>query len=66
VVYEPIPDQGLIALAHDPIEGLMDSMIMVTPVSNPGLLQGLRRGDHVRFTLQIVDNELVVTEIRRI
>lgn len=45
--------QGRITLAHDPIPELnWSAMTMPFTVSSPALLQGLKEGEQVRFTLE--------------
>jgi len=57
--------QGKITLRHGPLTNLgMPPMTMVFTVTNPGLLQGLKAGDRVRFTADRIDGTFVVTALQ--
>ncbi len=43
---------GWVLIHHAPIEGFMDAMTMFFQVSDPALLEGVKAGDGVRFTLR--------------
>jgi len=56
--------QGKLTLRHGPIENLdMPGMTMVFKVSDPGLLEGLKVGDKIRFTAESHQGALTVTAI---
>jgi FtsP/CotA-like multicopper oxidase with cupredoxin domain/Cu/Ag efflux protein CusF len=45
------PRQSMIVVDHEEIPGYMAAMIMGYPVQSAGLLQGLKAGDRIRFTI---------------
>lgn len=59
-------EQNKITLRHGPLKALdMPAMTMVFVVSEPRLLDGLKVGDNVRFTVQQnADGSFVVTQIQ--
>jgi Cu/Ag efflux protein CusF len=57
-------DQGRITLRHGPIATLdMPGMTMVFQVAQPQMLEGLKEGDHVRFSADRVGGALTVTSM---
>jgi Cu/Ag efflux protein CusF len=51
-VLATLPEQGLIVIDHNPIEGpgfFMGRMEMPFSVADPALLNGLKAGDRIRF-----------------
>jgi Cu(I)/Ag(I) efflux system periplasmic protein CusF len=59
--------QGKITLRHGPLENLdMPAMTMVFTVADKQLLQGLKAGDHVRFTAESRNGTLVVTALQAV
>ncbi len=60
------PSEGMIALDHQEIPGLMPPMRMAFRVASPGLLKELKRGDRVQFTLKAEGSATVLTEITKI
>ena len=52
-----------ITLKHEEIIGLMPAMTMEFPVTSPELLNGVRQGDTVRFTLVPQGGDFVVERI---
>lgn len=54
-----------ITLKHEEIKGLMPAMTMEFPVGLPKLLDGVRQGDRVRFTLRPQGAEFVVENIAK-
>ena len=46
-----VPESSEIVLAHDEIKGFMDPMTMGYKVSSPALLNAVKPGDRVRFTI---------------
>lgn len=52
-----------ITLLHEAIQGLMPAMTMDYDVESPGLLEGLKSGDRVRFRLSPRGIDFVVVEI---
>lgn len=55
--------QGVVWLTHETIPGLMEGMTMPFPAADGAVLDGLRPGDPVRFTLRREDGRLVVVAI---
>lgn len=65
VVRAVLPDMNVIVLTHENIPGYMGPMTMGFRVHDPQLYRGLDIGDPVRFTLQGVAPNLVITAIVR-
>lgn len=57
-----VPSSGQIVLAHGPIKGFMDAMTMGYRVESPVLLEGLKQGDKVRFTIDIEKKSIIKIE----
>lgn len=58
--------QGKITLRHGPIKKFdMDSMTMVFRVKDPGLLEGLKPGDKVRFEADRVEGRITIVRIEK-
>jgi len=56
-----------VTIAHNDIPGVMDAMTMSYPVENPALLQGVKAGDSVIFTLKEPEvGEYVISAISSI
>lgn len=55
----------MITLKHEEIKGLMPAMTMEFPVRSPELLDGVRQGDNVRFTLRPQGADFVVEKIAK-
>jgi Cu/Ag efflux protein CusF len=51
VVIETAPQSGLLTVDHNDIPGFMAAMQMGYNVANPGLLKGIKPGDHIRFKI---------------
>ena len=55
-----------ILLKHGPIDNMgMGPMTMQFGVANAKLLKTIRKGDHVRFAVEQVNGQMVVTRIER-
>ena len=53
-----------VTLRHEPIPNLeMDGMTMVFTATKPGMLEGLKIGDRVRFSADKVKGQYLVTHI---
>lgn len=65
VVVSVDPGREKILLAHEEIRGLMPAMTMEFPVRSAELLDGLRAGDGVRFTLKPEGADFVIETIAR-
>lgn len=57
-------EDKLLVVKHGPIEGFMGAMTMGYSVSPPELLQGLKKGDRIRFRIDAAKE--VIVEISRI
>jgi Cu/Ag efflux protein CusF len=66
IVRSMIPKLGAVFLTHEALPGLMDAMTMGFQVDDPALLDGLRPGDPVRFTLRRDGERLVVVAIEKV
>lgn len=56
------PDSNQLVIAHGAIKGVMDAMTMGYPVDPPSLLEGLKPGDNVRFTMDLQRKTIVNVE----
>lgn len=57
---------GKITLKHGPVKSLdMDAMTMVYPVQNPSSLKGLKAGDKVKFQMERVNGQIMVTKLQK-
>ncbi|MEZ5652596.1 MAG: copper-binding protein [Burkholderiaceae bacterium] len=57
---------GKLTIKHGPIRHLdMPPMTMDFTARDPGLLEGVRRGDRIRFTADEIDGKLTITGIER-
>jgi Cu(I)/Ag(I) efflux system periplasmic protein CusF len=57
---------GQVTLAHDPIASLeWPAMTMAFPVADAALLKGLKSGDKVNFQITMIDDQGVITAIKR-
>lgn len=65
IVRFAVPALGGIFLTHETIPGLMEGMTMGFEVADPRVLDGLRPGDRVRFTLAEQGSRLLVVAIER-
>ena len=57
--------RGKVTLKHEEIKGLMPAMTMEFPIKSPELLDGVRQGDRVRFTLVPQGGDFVVERIAK-
>lgn len=55
-------EAGKVTLRHDPIEGMgdMPAMTMVFRVSDPAMLDRMKVGDTIRFTVKREDGAMIV------
>ncbi|HEX5020576.1 MAG TPA: copper-binding protein [Candidatus Binatia bacterium] len=61
-VITTVPNAGQIVVEHGEIKGFMDAMTMGYRVDPPSLLEGLKSGDKVRFTIDIPKKAIVKIE----
>jgi len=57
-----VPNNKQVVLEHGPIQGFMDAMTMGYPIEPPSLLEGLKAGDRVRFTIDVEKKTIVKIE----
>lgn len=65
VVRAIFPDRNMIILTHEDIPGYMTTMTMGFLVRDPALYDGLDIGETVRFTIEGVAPNVVITAITR-
>ena len=66
VVTAIAPDAGRLTINHEDIKGFMGAMEMAYPVARPALLNGLKRGDKIRFVINRRNGTIIgVTVMRR-
>jgi len=58
-------EKRMVVLDHEEIQGYMSAMVIGFPVASPGLLEGLKPGDRVSFTLQVTGPSAVIVEIAK-
>ena len=63
VVQSITPNQRYVVVAHEPIPGYMDAMTMAFGVAEPALLEGVQRGDTIRFVVEVREAEPRITRI---
>ena len=56
-------EQGQVLIAHDEIEGLMPAMTMNFEVDDPAVLEVLRPGQQIAFTLEFTGRSYKVVEV---
>ena len=61
-VVATIPNASQIVVDHEEIKGFMDAMTMGYRVEPPSLLEGLKQGDKVRFTIDVPKKAIVKIE----
>jgi Cu/Ag efflux protein CusF len=57
-----VPASSEIVLTHGEIKGFMDAMTMGYPTQPPSLLEGVKAGDSVRFTIDTDAKAIVKLE----
>jgi Cu/Ag efflux protein CusF len=66
VVRAVLPDANLLVLTHDQIGDFMPPMTMGFRTASPDLADGLAAGDEIRFTLQGIPPNVVITAIQKL
>jgi len=61
-VIATVPSANQVVVEHGEIKGFMDAMTMGYKVNQPSLLEGLKSGDKVRFTIDVQKNAIVKIE----
>ena len=61
-VVATVPASNQIVVEHGEIKGFMEAMTMGYPVDPPSLLEGLKFGDRVRFTIDVSKKAIVKIE----
>jgi Cu/Ag efflux protein CusF len=61
-VIATVPSANQIVVEHGEIKGVMDAMTMGYRVEPPSLLEGLKAGDQVRFTIDVPNKTIVKIE----
>jgi Cu/Ag efflux protein CusF len=61
-VVATVPSSGQVVVEHGEIKGFMDAMTMGYRVEPPSLLEGLKSGDQVRFTIDVPNKTIVKIE----
>ena len=57
-----VPSNGQLVVEHGEIKGFMDAMTMGYRVERSSLLEGLKSGDQVRFTIDVPKKTIVKIE----
>jgi Cu/Ag efflux protein CusF len=61
-VVATVPNANQIVVEHGEIKGFMDAMTMGYRVEPPSLVDGLKSGDKVRFTIDVPKKAIVKIE----
>src|SRR5262245_32335478 len=61
-VVATVPNASQIVVEHGEIKGFMDAMTMGYRVDPPSLLEGLKSGDKVRFTIDVPKKAIIKIE----
>ncbi len=61
-VIATVPSADQIVVQHGEIKGFMEAMTMGYRVDPPALLEGLKFGDHIRFTIDVQKKTIVKIE----
>jgi Cu(I)/Ag(I) efflux system periplasmic protein CusF len=61
-VIATVPNASQIVVEHGEIKGFMEAMTMGYRVEPPSLLEGLKQGDKVRFTIDVPKKAIVKIE----
>ncbi len=57
-----VPSNHQVVVDHEEIQGFMDAMTMGYRVDPPSLLEGLKAGDTIRFTIDTQNKAIVKIE----
>jgi len=61
-VIATVPAANQLVVEHGEIKGFMEPMTMGYPIEPPSLLEGLKSGDQVRFTIDVPKKTIVKIE----
>ena len=61
-VVAAVPSSSQVVVDHEEIKGFMDAMTMGYRVEPPSLLDGLKPGDQVRFTIDVPKKTIIKIE----
>lgn len=61
-VISTVPTAGQVVIDHEEIKGFMEAMTMGYRVDPPKLLDGLKPGDRVRFTIDVPKRAIIAIE----
>jgi Cu/Ag efflux protein CusF len=61
-VVATVPSASQIVVEHGEIKGFMEAMTMGYRIDPPSLLEGLKFGDKVRFTIDVPKNAIIKIE----
>lgn len=61
-VIATVPSANQVVVEHGEIKDFMEAMTMGYPVAQPSLLEGLKAGDQVRFTIDVPKKTIVKIE----
>lgn len=61
-VIATVPNAGQIVVDHQEIKGFMEAMTMGYRIDPPSLLEGLKFGDRIRFTIDVQKKAIVKIE----
>jgi Cu/Ag efflux protein CusF len=61
-VVATVPHASQLVVDHEEIEGFMEAMTMGYRIDPPALLDGLRPGDKIRFTIDVRRKAITAVE----
>ena len=61
-VIATVPNSNQLVVEHGEIKGIMEAMTMGYPIDPPSLLEGLKPGDRIRFTMDVQKKTIVNVE----
>lgn len=64
-VLTTIPNAGQIVVEHGEIKGFMEAMTMGYRIDPPSLMEGLKFGDKIRFTIDVQKKAIIKIEMMK-
>jgi Cu/Ag efflux protein CusF len=61
-VVATVPNAGQLVVDHEEIKGFMEAMTMGYRIDPPTLLEGLKPGDKIRFTIDVQRKAITAVE----